>query len=81
VAPAAVAVEAIAARWLLDLMHLPPDASVGFVSGATIANVVCLAAARSEMLRRSGWDAENDGLFGAPPINVLLGDDSHTTVF
>jgi glutamate/tyrosine decarboxylase-like PLP-dependent enzyme len=81
VAPAAAAIETIAARWLLDLMHLPAEASVGFVSGATTANFVCLAAARSEMLRRSGWDAENDGLFGAPPINVLLGDDAHTTVF
>jgi len=80
-APAAAAVEAIAARWLLDLMHLPAEASVGFVTGATAANFVCLAAARSEMLRRSGWDAENNGLFGAPPINVVLGLDAHTTVF
>jgi glutamate/tyrosine decarboxylase-like PLP-dependent enzyme len=79
-APAAAAVETVAARWLLDLMRLPPGASVGFVTGATAANFVCLAAARSEMLRRWGWDAENQGLFGAPSINVMLGDDAHTTV-
>lgn len=64
-APAASAVEAVAADWLLDLLGLPPEASVGFVTGATVANFVCLAAARSEVLRRVGWDVEGDGMFGA----------------
>jgi len=80
-APAAAAVEAVAARWLLDLLRLPPTASVGFVTGATVANFVCLAAARSEVLRRVGWDVEADGLIGAPPVEVLIGADAHTTVF
>jgi glutamate/tyrosine decarboxylase-like PLP-dependent enzyme len=80
-APAAAAVETIAARWLLDLLDLPPEASVGFVTGATVANFVCLAAARGEILRRVGWDVEADGLFGAPPIHVLIGDEAHATVF
>jgi glutamate/tyrosine decarboxylase-like PLP-dependent enzyme len=80
-APAASAVEAVAARWLLDLLGLPGEASVGFVTGATVANFVCLAAARSEVLRRVGWDVEGDGMFGAPPINVLIGADAHATVF
>jgi glutamate/tyrosine decarboxylase-like PLP-dependent enzyme len=80
-APAASAIEAVAAGWLLDLLGLPAEASVGFVTGATIANFVCLAAARSEMLRRVGWDVEADGLFGAPPISVLIGADAHATVF
>ena len=31
--------------------------------------------------RRQGWDVEADGLFGAPPINVIIGDDAHTSVF
>jgi glutamate/tyrosine decarboxylase-like PLP-dependent enzyme len=57
-APAAAAAEAIAARWMLDLLNLPPQASVGFVTGATVANFVCLAAARGEVLRRVGWDVE-----------------------
>ena len=65
-APTASAIEAVAARWLLELLDLPTTASVGFVTGATVANFVCLAAARSEMLRRVGWDVEADGLFGAP---------------
>jgi glutamate/tyrosine decarboxylase-like PLP-dependent enzyme len=80
-APAASAVEAVAAGWLLDLLRLPPTASVGFVTGGTVANFVCLAAARSEVLRRAGWDVEADGLFGAPPIEVLIGADAHATVF
>ncbi len=80
-APAASAVEAVAAGWLLDLLGLPAEASVGFVTGATVANFVCLAAARSEVLRRVGWDVEADGLFGAPPITVLIGDDAHATVY
>jgi glutamate/tyrosine decarboxylase-like PLP-dependent enzyme len=79
--PAAAAVEAVAAKWLLDLLDLPREASVGFVTGATVANFVCLAAARGAVLRRVGWDVEADGLFGAPPIRVLIGDDAHTSVF
>jgi glutamate/tyrosine decarboxylase-like PLP-dependent enzyme len=80
-APAAAAAEAVAAGWLLDLLDLPRESSVGFATGATAANFVCLAAARGEVLRRAGWDVEANGLFGAPPITVLIGDDAHTTVF
>ena len=80
-APAASAAETIAARWLLDLLDLPPQASVGFVTGATVANFVCLAAARGEVLRRVGWDVEAKGLFGAPPIHVVIGEEAHATVF
>ncbi|SOC38816.1 glutamate/tyrosine decarboxylase-like PLP-dependent enzyme [Rhizobium subbaraonis] len=80
-APSAAAVETVAARWLLQLLHLPGECSVGFVTGATVANFTCLAAARGAVLRRHGWDADARGLFGAPPITVLIGDDAHTTVF
>lgn len=79
--PAAAACEDVAGRWILDLLDLPREASVGFVSGATIANFTCLAAARGEVLRRAGWDVEADGLFGAPPIHVVLGEEAHSTVF
>ncbi|MBY5346654.1 pyridoxal phosphate-dependent decarboxylase family protein [Rhizobium leguminosarum] len=81
VAPAASAVETVAARWLLDLLKLPAESSVGFVTGATVANFTCLAAARGEVLRQASWDADVKGLFGAPEITVLIGDDAHTTVF
>ncbi len=79
--PAGAAVEAVAARWLLELLDLPSECSVGLVSGATIANFVGLAAARGELLRRLGWNVEDDGLYGAPPLRVLIGADAHTTVF
>lgn len=78
--PAASAVEAVAARWLLELLDLPPESSVGLVSGATIANFVGLAAARGELLLRQGWDVESDGLYGAPNLRVLIGADAHNTV-
>ena len=79
--PSASAAETAAAGWLLELLDLPRESSVGFVTGATVANFVCLAAARDEVLRKAGWNADADGLFGAPPITVLIGDDAHTTVF
>jgi glutamate/tyrosine decarboxylase-like PLP-dependent enzyme len=79
--PAGAAVEAVAARWLLELLGLSPQCSVGFVTGATIANFVGLAAGRNEQLRKIGWNVEDDGLFGAPPVTVLIGADAHSTVF
>ncbi|MCA8886512.1 MAG: aspartate aminotransferase family protein [Hyphomonadaceae bacterium] len=79
--PAASACEEMTGRWLLDLLDLPRQSSVGFVTGATIANFTCLAAARGEVLRRVGWDVEADGLFGAPPVHVVLGEEAHSTVF
>lgn len=79
--PAAAAAEAIAEQWLLDILQLPSGSSVGFVTGATVANFVCLAAARGAVLRRAGWDVERDGLFGAPAIDVLIGEEAHATVF
>ncbi len=77
--PAASAVEAVASRWLVDILRLPQGSSVGFVTGATMANLVGLAAGRSEVLRRAGWDVEARGLFGAPPIQVAVGEDVHVS--
>jgi len=79
--PSASACEEVVARWLLDLLDLPRESSVGFVSGATMANFTCLAAARGEVLRRAGWDVEADGLIGAPPVHVVLGEEAHSTIF
>lgn len=79
--PAAAACEETAARWLVELMGLPRESSVGFVTGGTMANFTCLAAARGEVLRRAGWDVEADGLFGAPEVHVVLGAEAHSTVF
>jgi glutamate/tyrosine decarboxylase-like PLP-dependent enzyme len=79
--PSAAVAEETAARWLLDILGLPATASVGFTTGATMANFTCLAAARSLVLERAGWDVEDRGLFGAPEIDVVIGDDAHATVF
>ncbi|WP_066340036.1 pyridoxal phosphate-dependent decarboxylase family protein [Azohydromonas lata] len=80
-APAAAAAETVAARWLLELLRLPPECSVGFVTGATMANFTALAAARSALLAREGWDVEADGLYGAPPLTVLVSEEAHVTVY
>ncbi|HET6391732.1 MAG TPA: aminotransferase class V-fold PLP-dependent enzyme [Blastococcus sp.] len=78
--PGVVGVEEVAARWLLQLLALPSDAAVGFTTGATMANVTCLAAARDEVLRRAGWDAPVDGLSGSPRVRVLVGEEGHGSV-
>src|SRR3954470_17212 len=78
--PAMAAIEDVAASWLLDLFGLPPSASVGFVTGATMANVTCLAAARHEVLRRAGWDVEAQGLQGAPRLHVIVGGGAHASI-
>ncbi len=81
VSPAAAVVEDVAAGWLRGLLALPATASVGFVTGGQMANFTCLAAARHAVLRRAGWDVEERGLFGAPPITVVVGAEAHATIF
>jgi glutamate/tyrosine decarboxylase-like PLP-dependent enzyme len=79
-APAASVVEEVAAGWLVDLFDLPAGTSVGFVTGAQMAHMTCLAAARHAVLRDRGWDVERKGLAGAPPIRVLANADRHGSV-
>jgi glutamate/tyrosine decarboxylase-like PLP-dependent enzyme len=78
--PAAAVVEETAATWLLELLGLPPEAAVGFTTGATMANFTALAAARSAVLRRAGWNVEEDGLQGAPRVRIVVGADVHTSL-
>jgi glutamate/tyrosine decarboxylase-like PLP-dependent enzyme len=78
--PAAAGAEWVASEWLLDLLGLPRNSAVGFVTGAMIANFTCLAAARHDVLRRAGWDVEGDGLHGAPSVKVIVGEERHETV-
>jgi glutamate/tyrosine decarboxylase-like PLP-dependent enzyme len=79
-APAPAYVEQVALRWLLDLFHLPHEFAGAFVSGATMANLSSLAAARHAVLARAGWNVEADGLFGAPPITVIVGAEAHPSL-
>ncbi len=79
-APAAAEIEAIAARWLVDALGLADETSVGFTTGATMANLACAAAARHELLRRAGWNVEADGLQGAPTMTVAVGDEVHPSM-
>lgn len=72
--------EDIASAWLLDLLGLPAESAVGFVTGATMANFTCLAAARNDVLRRAGWDVAARGLAGAPRVRVLVGSERHETI-
>ena len=78
--PAASAAEDIVSEWVLDLLGLPPESSVGFVTGCQMANFTCLGAARHEVLRCSGWDVEKDGLQGAPRVTVIAGEEAHATL-
>ena len=78
--PTAAELERIAIGWLLDALGLPAASAGALVTGATMANFTGLAAARHAVLRRVGWDVEADGLFGAPPITVVVGAEAHTTL-
>jgi glutamate/tyrosine decarboxylase-like PLP-dependent enzyme len=79
-APAEAAVEAVTARWLVEVLRLPATASVGFVTGCAAANFTCLAAARHRVLAAMGWDVEADGLQNAPKITVVGSEDRHVSV-
>ncbi len=81
VGPAAAVAEEVAGAWLADLMGLPGGVSVGYTTGATMASFTGLAAGRHHLLANAGWDAERQGLFGAPEIPVVVGEEAHVTIF
>ena len=78
--PVAAKVEEIVSQWTLDLLGLPATSGVGFVTGTTMANFSGLAAARSALLQRVGWNVEEDGMFEAPPVRVVVGEEVHVSV-
>jgi glutamate/tyrosine decarboxylase-like PLP-dependent enzyme len=78
--PAGAAVEDVAARWILDVLRLPESARVGFVTGATMANLVGLAAARHHVLAEAGWNVAEHGLSGAPAVRIVVGDEVHVSL-
>ena len=78
--PVAAKLEEIVLKWTVDLLGLPPGAGAGFVTGTTMANFTALAAARTALLQRAGWNVEEDGLFAAPPIQVVVGEEVHVSL-
>lgn len=78
--PLSAVIEEVAADWVLDLLDLPKQSEVGFVTGCQMANFTCLAAARHSVLRRVGWDVEADGLLGAPKVHLVTSAESHVTI-
>jgi glutamate/tyrosine decarboxylase-like PLP-dependent enzyme len=78
--PSASVIEQVVREWVCDLLRLPPDASIGLVTGTQMGSVTALAAARYRVLQRAGWDVSEDGLAGGPPVRVLVGDQRHITI-
>jgi glutamate/tyrosine decarboxylase-like PLP-dependent enzyme len=78
--PVSAKLEQITQNWLVELLQLPPGTVCGFGTGATMANFTALAAARHALLKRAGWDVEADGLFGAPPLKVVVGEEVHVSL-
>jgi glutamate/tyrosine decarboxylase-like PLP-dependent enzyme len=78
--PAAAVVEEVCRGWLAELLALPADVSVAYVTGCQMAHVTALAAARHHVLAGAGWDVAAHGLAGGPPIRVVVGAKRHVTV-
>ena len=78
--PIGTVLEEVCLGWLLDVLKLPSGSGGAFVTGATMANFTALAAARHAVLASAGWDVEDNGLFGAPPITVIVGDEAHPSL-
>jgi glutamate/tyrosine decarboxylase-like PLP-dependent enzyme len=78
--PTAALLDELAIRWVTEALGLPTGTGGGFVSGASTANSTCLAVARDQVLIRAGWNALADGLIGAPPVRVVVGEEVHPTV-
>jgi glutamate/tyrosine decarboxylase-like PLP-dependent enzyme len=78
--PVAARIEDVCLKWLREMLGLPAGAGGGFVTGATMANFAALAAARHAVLLKAGWNVEEDGLIGAPPVRVVVGDEVHASV-
>jgi len=78
--PIGTVLEEVSLRWLLDVLKLPAESGGAFVTGATMANFTALAAARNSVLASVGWDVEADGLFGAPSVTVVVGDEAHPSL-
>jgi len=78
--PAASVIEEVAGEWVKELLGLPREASFAFTTGCQMAHMTALAAARFAVLKKHGWNVEEDGLFSAPPIHILTSEEKHGSV-
>jgi glutamate/tyrosine decarboxylase-like PLP-dependent enzyme len=78
--PVAATIHRVVRDWLIDLFGLHSETDVAFVTGATVANACGIAAGRDAVLDDLGWNVQADGLFGAPDLPVVIGDDAHSTL-
>ena len=78
--PIAAKLEAVCERWLVDLFALPAGSAAGLVSGTSTATLCGVLAGRNTLLRRSGWDVNEKGIFGAPKLRAVMSDAAHATV-
>ncbi len=79
-APSVAAMESAVCRWAIEMMGLPPESGAGITTGATLGTMIGLMAARHSLLGRAGWDVEARGLFGAPEVQVVIGDEAHSAI-
>src|SRR5437773_8818783 len=78
--PIAAELEEVVLRWICEALGLPPECSGGLVTCATMANFTSLVTARHAVLARAGWDVTADGMFGAPPLDVVVGAEAHASI-
>src|SRR5690606_26699243 len=78
--PVASKLRSVVSRWIVDALRLPAGAEAMFVGGATVANLCGLAAGRDHLLATAGWDVAGNGLMGAPPVTVVVGEHAHSTI-
>ena len=78
--PVAAELEDVVLRWICEAFELPADCEGGLVTCATTANFTALAAARYALLKKLGWNVVEDGIFGAPPLNIVAGAEVHASI-
>lgn len=78
--PAASIFEETVESWILEILDLPKESSIGFVTGAQMANFVGLSLARNSVLQKASWDVDEQGLQNAPHINVICSECCHGTI-
>lgn len=78
--PIAAEIEDVLQGWICEALGLPAECEIGLVTCATAANFTAMITARHAMLAKAGWSVEEEGLFGAPPIEVVVGAEVHASM-